>query len=173
MKRKRVLEEAIKLSHKRIINKHKPNGHVAYERDDFCYSNREEIIKLARNPKKLKEYPTKVSPRGATIKLSLPKQLVQTKIITLGDIDSFSKARRAKNTPGSLTMSEKKFKIGVQRIIGQSGTFKDWGGETSDLFTTKLKVGGTRKAAAFAFKGKGLTGVLTPARMGKNGDQIQ
>jgi hypothetical protein len=70
-------------------------------------------------------------------------------------------------------MGENKFKVGVQRIVGQGGNFKDWGGETSDLFTTKLKVKGSRKAAAFAFKGKGLKGVLTPARMGKNGDQIQ
>ncbi len=63
--------------------------------------------------------------------------------------------------------------ISAQEIIGQSGTFKDWGGETSDLYTTRLRLGGRRRATAFAFKGKGLTGVLTPARMGKNGDQIQ
>lgn len=70
-------------------------------------------------------------------------------------------------------MSENTFKTGVQTIIGQKGIFKDWGGETSDLFTTRLSVAGGRKPAAFAFKGKGLTGFLTPARMGKNGDQIQ
>ena len=55
----------------------------------------------------------------------------------------------------------------MKRIIGETGRFKDWGGETSDLYTTRLRVGGGRKAAAFGFKGKGLTGVLTPARMGK------
>lgn len=60
----------------------------------------------------------------------------------------------------------------MKRIIGETGRFKDWGGETSDLYTTRLRVGGGRKAAAFGFKGKALKGVLTPARMGKNGDQI-
>ena len=103
----------------------------------------------------------------------VPKNAVQTKVITVDDIDSFSKTRKVKSTATVLTMKESIFKTGVQRVIGQGGTFKDWGGETSDLYTTRLRVGGGRKASAFAFKGKGLTGVLTPARMGKNGDQIQ
>ena len=45
-------------------------------------------------------------------------------------------------------------------------------GEKNDLFTKKLKLDGKRKAAAFAFKGKGTKGTLTPKMMGKNGDQI-
>jgi len=175
MKRKRVLEEAIKLVHKHIVTQTVRDGEVAYERDNFCYANRAEIMRLARNPKKLKAYPTKYSPKGPTINLSfkVAKSSVQTKVVTLDDIESFSKARKVKNAPDSLTMKENTFKTGVQKIIGQAGTFKDWGGETSDLYTTRLKMGGGRKPAAFAFKGKGLTGLLTPARMGKNGDQIQ
>ena len=38
---------------------------------------------------------------------------------------------------------------------------------------TKVKIDGKRRMAAFAFKGPGKTGKLTPAKMGKNGDQIQ
>jgi hypothetical protein len=41
------------------------------------------------------------------------------------------------------------------------------------LYSTLLKIGGKRKAAAFGFKGPGQLGALVPGRMGKNGDQIQ
>ncbi len=175
MKRKRVLEEAIRLVHKQVVTKTERDGEIAYERDNFCYANRDEIIRLARNPKKLKAYPTKYSPKGPTINLSfkVAKNAVKTSVVTVDDIDSFSKVRKVKNGPAALTMKESTFKTGVQEVIGQKGKFKDWGGETSDLYTTRLRLNGGRKPAAFAFKGKGLTGVLTPARMGKNGDQIQ
>jgi len=49
--------------------------------------------------------------------------------------------------------------------------FKDWGGERSDLYSTRLRIGGKRVAAAFAFKGPGQRGKLVVSRMGKNGDQ--
>jgi len=175
IKRKRVLEEAVRLAHKQIVAKVERDGEIAYQRDNFYYANRDEIIRLASNPKKLRAYPTKYSPKGPTIKLSLkvPKDSVQTKVVTVDDIDSFAKVRKVKKAAGALTMKERTFKNGVQRIIGQQGTFKDWGGETSDLYTTRLRLAGGRKAAALAFKGKGLKGLLTPARMGKNGDQIQ
>jgi hypothetical protein len=58
-------------------------------------------------------------------------------------------------------------------VIGEKGTFKDWGGEKSDLWTTRIRVGGRRRSAAIALKGPGLKSKLTPARMGRNGDQIQ
>ena len=59
------------------------------------------------------------------------------------------------------------------KIIGEKGKFQDWGGERNDLCSTRMKFQGKRRAAAFAFKGKGLKKKLTPALMGKNGDQIQ
>jgi hypothetical protein len=71
----------------------------------------------------------------------------------------------------SATISEDDFKRGVQSIIGEIGTFKDWGGEKSDLYSTRLRVSGKRRAAAFAFKGPGQKGRLVLGRMGKNGDQ--
>lgn len=99
---------------------------------------------------------------------------MQTKVVTVDDVDSFAKVRKVRNGPTTTpTIRENRFKTGVQKVIGQAGKFKDWGGETSDLFTIRSKLNGGRMAAAFAFKGKGLTGLLTPARMGKNGDQIQ
>lgn len=68
-------------------------------------------------------------------------------------------------------LSENEFKNGIQTILGEPGEFKDWGGETSDLMSTRLKVGKKRLRAAFAFKGPGLKSSLTIAKMGKNGDQ--
>jgi hypothetical protein len=56
---------------------------------------------------------------------------------------------------------------------GEKGRFKDWGGETSDLWTTKVRHKGRRVACAFAFKGPGTKGALVPGKLGKNGDQIQ
>jgi hypothetical protein len=50
---------------------------------------------------------------------------------------------------------------------------KDWGGESNDIFTVRLKVRGHKRRAAFALKGPAKKGVLVPAMMGKNGDQIQ
>jgi len=173
LKRQRVLDEAKHLVHKQLVNQTTRQGEVAYERDGFLYAHRDKIVALAKSPKKLKDFPTKYSPRGTTVRLpAVPKKFVQTRVITLDEIDSFSKVRRVRNPPPSLTIRENTFKNGVKTIINEKGRFKDWGGETSDLFTTRVVVDGKRTAAAFGFKGKGLKGLLTPARMGKNGDQI-
>lgn len=72
-----------------------------------------------------------------------------------------------------MDMREEVFKHGVQRIAGEKGRFKDWGGEASDLYTSRLRLDGRRVAVAFGFKGRGFKGVLNPSRMGKNGDQVQ
>jgi hypothetical protein len=98
---------------------------------------------------------------------------VRAQPVTVDEIDSFRKVRKVSATAGKLTIREAVFKNAIQKIIGEPGRFRDWGGETSDLFTTRLRLGGKRVGAAFAFKGRGTRGVLTPARLGKNGDQIQ
>jgi len=58
-------------------------------------------------------------------------------------------------------------------ILGEPGVFKDWGGETSDLYSSHARVKGKRQRIAFAFKGPAKKGKLVPGMMGKNGDQIQ
>ena len=90
-------------------------------------------------------------------------------------MDSFSRVRGVKSKAKSLptTMSEDQFKNGVKAIIGETGTFKDWGGESSDLFSTRLLLNGRRRRVAFGFKGPGSKTALVPARLGKNGDQIE
>ena len=70
-------------------------------------------------------------------------------------------------------MVEMRFKKGIAKILGEGGRFRDWGGERNDLYTDRVRLAGRRVPAAFAFKGRGTRGVLTPKKMGKNGDQIQ
>jgi hypothetical protein len=70
-------------------------------------------------------------------------------------------------------MAESRFKNGIAKILGEGGKFKDWGGERNDLYTNRVRISGHRLPAAFAFKGMGTRGILTPRLMGKNGDQIQ
>ncbi len=173
--RKRVLEEGKLLVHKQLIKQTERDDDVAYERDGFYYAHRRQIFSLVKNPKKFKQFPTKYSPRisSARVSISLPKSLIRTATITVDDIDSFNKVRRVKNAATISSMLENRFKLGVKRILGESGHFKDWGGESSDLYSTRLKMKGSRRYAAIAFKGRGTRGILTPARMGKNGDQIQ
>lgn len=175
LKRKRVLEEGVKLVHKQIVKQHKlSDGDIGYERDAFSYAHKAKIVARAGSPKKLEKFPTKYSVKIAPVRLNVPvaKSAIQTAIITVDAIDSFAKAKKIRSVPPLSGMSETHFKHGVQRIVGETGIFKDWGGETSDLWTTRVRLKGKRVAAAFAFKGPGTKGLLTPGRLGKNGDQI-
>ncbi len=174
--RVRVLQEAKRLCSEDIIQlAGKVNSETAYQKIDFYTHNRDKILALASNKNKLESFPTKVSPIaiGKVIKISFPKKLIDIRQITVDDIDSFAKVRKQKATCQLKPMYEKKFKRGLQKIIGEPGTFNDWGGETDDLYSTRLMIGGRRLPAAFGLKGRGTEGVLTPKKMGKNGDQIQ
>jgi hypothetical protein len=71
-------------------------------------------------------------------------------------------------------LSEEAFKLSIIKIIGEPYELKDWGGEQLDVFSTRPRLRGARKPTGFALKGPGsANGTLTPAKMGKNGDQIQ
>jgi hypothetical protein len=132
------------------------------------------ILTLARNPKKLVAVPTKVSPKIETghfrVTISIPKRGGKAHHITTEDIDSFSKATKRAKKFGRVR--EDLIKNAFAKVFGEGGMFKDWGGEKSDLYTTKSRVRGKRRAMAIAFKGRGTGGKLVPSKMGKNGDQI-
>jgi hypothetical protein len=68
---------------------------------------------------------------------------------------------------------ERTVKRGILRLLQEAKNPKDWGGESNDIFSAKLKVRGRRRRAAFALKGPAKKGILVPAMMGKNGDQVQ
>jgi hypothetical protein len=173
--RLRILQEGRHLSRRGIVRQTKRDGDTAYEMIEFFHAHKKDILRFASDPRKLAKLPTKRKLGSALPKfVSISSAGADVRRITVDDIHSFAKIRKVNGT-GSLSASvtEVQFKRGVQSIIGEPGTFKDWPGEKSDLYTTRVRINSKRLAAAFAFKGPGEKGKLTPGRMGKNGDQAQ
>lgn len=178
--RTRVLQVGGELAGDHIVNQTKKDNRVAYTQKQFYQRNKRKILKLLDKPGRASRIPTKrnisVSVKATGVKaakVSQPQALIQH--ITIDDIDSFAKVRKVRSSAKRLpsAMSERQFNDGVKAIIGEPGTFKDWGGETSDLFSTRIQLKGKRKRVAFGFKGPGLTVALVPSRLGKNGDQME
>lgn len=174
----RVLQEAGKLADQQVVGRRSAKGETYYEKDNFYGANKREILRLVRNPSKLKNFPTKVTPSPigqlTTLEVAVPRQSIQTKEITVDDITSFSEVRRVGDEEEQPRLSEACFKEGIKQILSERGQFKDWGGERNDLITTRVRLTPSKRiGTAFAFKGPGTKGKLTPAKMGKNGDQIQ
>ena len=142
LKRTRVLDAGKILADNKIVKSTKLNGEIAYEKIDFFQSHKRKILQLLDSPEKLKRYATKRNVRlqSQTIQVTFPIDQVQALQITIDDIQSFKKAWRIK----SLKMlgdelSESAYKNGLINIIGEGGLFKDWGGETNDIYTTRLE----------------------------------
>ncbi len=181
MKRKRVLEEAVKLTKQLVVIPVKdPKRGLLYAPDPFYDANKSLIVGMVKNPKKAKKYPTKRKPQvnvqTAVIvkvpKATLPKKQLHAHMVTIDEVDSFKAVKKV--TAGAAgPLPEAQFKAGIASVLGEKGKFTDWGGEPNDLYTTTVKLNGKRVAAAFGFKGPAVTGILTPNKMGKNGDQIQ
>jgi hypothetical protein len=162
-----VLNEGAKLDGLLLIKV--PNGYK--KKKEFAPRYRH-ILALARDKTKLERLPTKTTPKGTqVINVTFPRKGQNAKFISIDEIDSFKDVR---NIDGSRSgpIAEKKLKGAFAKIIGEKGSFKDWGGERSDLFSTKVHLGSRRVPAAIAFKGKATKGKLVPGKMGKNGDQI-
>lgn len=176
---KRVLQEGKALTDNNIATPTKVGGYKAYQKIDFFHRRKAQILALAKSKAKLAAFPTKRNPgirslRAARIKVDIriPQKKQSARHITVDDIDNFERVTSIESRP-CVKMAESTFKNGVAKILGEHGKFKDWGGESRDLSSTRLKIGGKRRIAAFAFKGPGKTGKLTPGKMGVNGDQIQ
>jgi len=178
--RQRVLDLGRGLANNELVVQTDKDGETAYRKVLFFTQQRDKILHVAGNKAAQDKIPTKRNPQGAAQKVTLkadfrvPKKRVAAKHITIDDIQSFSEVRRITEYPDEYTkIYETKFKNGVAAILGEKDRFKDWGGELNDLSSTKVKIAGKRQRAAFAFKGPGTKGKLTPGKMGKNGDQIQ
>lgn len=174
---RRVLDAGKRLADNRLVKTTKVDGETAYEKIDFFHSNKRRILSLASSPAKLKTFPTKRNPRptSTSVHVRVSGHRAQIRHVTVDDIDSFRKVRSVGNAALELgdEFSEESFKHGIQRILGEGGRFKDWGGEVADLFTTQFRLDGRRRPVALALKGPATKGKLTPGKMGKNGDQIQ
>lgn len=175
----RVLQVGGELAGDHIVNQTKKDGRVAYTQKPFYQRNKRKILSLLDKPSGASKIQTKrnisvpVRALASKARVSQPQALIHH--ITIDDIDSFAKVRKVRSSAKRLpsAISERQFNDGVKAIIGEPGTFKDWGGETSDLFSTRIQFGGKRRRVAFGFKGPGLTVPLVPSRLGKNGDQME
>lgn len=174
LSQKRVLEEGAKLVGNKIVENVKVNKKTAYKKDLFYTQNRDKILALTRKGA-LDKFPTKSNPRitYSIVNVPIPKKAFDIKQLTIDDIDSFSKVRKEKRNKKINQISEKWFKEGIKGILRETGQFHDWGGESGDLFSTRLILQSKRVNVTFGFKGKGTKGSLTPKKMGKRGDQIQ
>lgn len=173
----RVLQEGKRLADNQIIKQIRAAGITAYEKDPFYSAQKTNILRLVHDPVAFAQLSTKARPRLAwpeAVTIRIPRPRIQARYITIDDIDSFLRVRTARVEPGQYTaIPESRFKIGIARILRESGRFTDWGGERNDLYTSRVRIAGRRLLAALAFKGPGTKGVLVPKKMGKNGDQIQ
>ncbi|MCL5428936.1 MAG: hypothetical protein M1347_03910 [Chloroflexi bacterium] len=171
---KKTYAAANRLAAENILEKKKDKGRNVYYKIDFYTHNRDRILLLSANKEKLKSYPTKrkTQPSAGRTVIAL-RTKPQTEQISIDDIDSFNQVRSvgASDIASVKGMVERKINRGISGILKQDEK-KDWGGEQNDIFSTHVRLRGKRIASAFALKGRGTKGVLTPGKMGKNGDQI-
>lgn len=71
-----------------------------------------------------------------------------------------------------LRVPEDTVKRAFARLIGESYVPKDWGGERSDLYTSRVFARGRQVSAAWLFKGPGFPRAMDVKALGKSGDQI-
>lgn len=177
MSRVRVLQEAGKLSGNGIVEQVKVDGETGYKKDKTYTLHKKSILDLVKNPSKKNRFPTKQEPKvqgGTAYRIVVPKAHPKPTVLTVDDVDSFKKVS-AVASPNSNRLSkvpESRIKNFLKKVLGETHDFKDWGGEKNDLYSNKLRLGGKRRTAAFAIKGKATSGPLTPKKMGKNADQL-
>lgn len=111
------------------------------------------------------------------VKQGLEELSPRSQEISVEQVDSFAKV--AEVTADAvrhlipLKLPEAEIKRMLREIIGEPFEQKDWGGERSDLFTTRVMFQGQRTPAAFLLKGPSVRGPLHISGLGKRGDQGQ
>ena len=174
----RVLQIATPLAHKGYVVEQKEKGKKSFLKQKDLVSSRDKILRLARNRKRLKALAdAKLGKVHVTVKVNGQKS-IRVDAITIDSIESFSKAHKIPATNVKVRnispkrLKESVFKYGIARILGDQGSFTDWGGEKNDLYSDFVKIGGKRIRMAIAFKGIATKPPLTIKKLGKNGDQI-
>jgi hypothetical protein len=172
-----VLNDGKKLAGNGIVSQVKVNGRVAYEKDEFFVHHKKKVLALVDDPSKRARYPTKQEPRvqGKTVvQIRVGRSQPLPQAITIDDVESFAAVKQTPMRSGQRVsdLQEARVKRFLQKVIGETHDFQDWGGERNDLYTNKLRFRGRRRNAAFALKGRATRGALTPKKMGKNGDQL-
>lgn len=173
---KRVAEEANRLAQNEVARRTKKDGKLAYAKDPFLANYKAKILSHVGKPEKIAAIRTKRSNgvrHTEILKLKVISRSFSVQKVTVDDVENFAAVRSVPQASVVKRRYERDIKSLFKKVIGETGSFKDWGGEINDLYTTRVRIGEKRYHAAFAFKGKGTKGKLTPRQMGKNADQIQ
>lgn len=130
---------------------------------------------LVKNGTKRAEVHDSLARALAGVRLRRPRP----PLISIDAIDSFKAVTSvdprdvADLAAAKLPIPEEKVKEYISRIIGEPYIEKDWGGELSDIATTRVELGGNRVPAAFLLKGQAAPMNLRPRHLGANADQIR
>lgn len=97
--------------------------------------------------------------------------------IHIEQVDNFSAVRRfgfPKKADLAILkdLSEHDIKTAFHELLNEPTFKKDWGGESSDLYTCNLKISNVPYSTSIAFKGPSKFRPMKMADLGKNGDQI-
>lgn len=152
---------------------------VHYRKRPVVQRHKKSIKKAAESEKERGKITTVRNPKVNVSVTPAPGRIAKARFVAPGRFRQFSKmsgisAASVKKSISMVPLSEEAFKLSVIKIIGEPFELKDWGGEQLDIFSTRPQLQGKRRPTGFALKGPGSAqGVLTPAKMGKNGDQLQ
>ncbi|WP_336641447.1 hypothetical protein [Microbacterium sp. USHLN272] len=94
-----------------------------------------------------------------------------------GSVDSFSAIDwatllTADEVAATAEVDEYIVKQAIASLLHEFDVPKDWGGETSDLYSLNLRVNGRAMSSAWLLKGKSVRRPMKVPDLGKNGDQI-
>jgi hypothetical protein len=174
-----VLQLATPMANKQYFEQVRLDNRKAFKKYPHFNAVKSRIMSLAGNPEHLERHVSARTPKQ-TISVqvnSRKRQEISVKEIFIDDLAEFKRvkgitaARLPELSPKRLP--EKIFKYGLASILGNKGRFQDWGGEKNDLYSSHVTIENRRKSTAFAFKGPATRPPLTPAKLGKNADQIQ
>lgn len=108
-------------------------------------------------------------------KVEAPAAVFGCERVYVDGIDSFRKVNSVE--PHAiidlvpLKISEENIKNSLAEILGEKFVPKDWPGEKSDLYTTRVVLRGKRIDTAFLLKGPSVD-ILTISKLGKRGNQV-
>ena len=171
----RVSQLATPMRNHQYVDGGKENGRNFYLKFADLIPKRDQILRQAKNPRRLKEIKSQKSGHiKVTVKLARPGSEIRVDHVTIDDVDNFSRVKKLRFVKPlePRQLKEKTFKYGLARILNESGKFQDWGGEKNDLYSTNLFINGKRLKSAIALKGVATKPPLTIKKPGKNADQI-
>jgi hypothetical protein len=109
--------------------------------------------------------------QSALFGISQPRRIFPTEIDQFRLID-FASPCPDSDLKGLRGMPEDLVKHTIAALLGEPFVPKDWGGERSDLYSSRMFVHGSQVSSAWLFKGPGARGPMTVRSLGSRGDQI-